>query len=141
MVEGIIFKKTKYWRTILKVMVIDDSETVRIKITQIVKDKGHEVIEAENGQIALDLITKTSGIDFCICDINMPEMDGLTLVEEVRKKDWEKKDLIFIMCTTETSAGHKMKAKNLGVRGWLHKPFKNSQIDQLLEFMEKETKS
>ena len=122
-------------------MVIDDSETVRIKITQIVKDKGHEVVEAENGQIALDLITNTSDIDFCICDINMPEMDGLTLVEEVRKKDWDKKNLIFIMCTTETSAGQKMKAKELGVRGWLHKPFKNAQIDQLLEFMAKESNS
>ena len=41
-------------------MVIDDSETVRIKITQIVKNRGHEVIEAENGQIALDIITSTS---------------------------------------------------------------------------------
>ena len=122
-------------------MVIDDSETVRIKITQIVKDKGHEVVEAENGQIALDLITNTSDIDFCICDINMPEMDGLTLVEEVRKKDWDKKNLIFIMCTTETSTGQKMKAKELGVRGWLHKPFKNAQIDQLLEFMAKESNS
>lgn len=122
-------------------MVIDDSETVRIKISQIVKDKGHQVIEAENGQIALDIITNTPGIDFCICDINMPEMDGLTLVEEVRKRDWDKKDLIFIMCTTETSAGHKKKAKDLGVRGWLHKPFKNAQIDQLLEFMAKESKS
>ena len=122
-------------------MVIDDSETVRIKITQIIKDKGHEVIEAENGQIALDIITKSLGIDFCICDINMPEMDGLTLVEEVRKRDWDKKDLVFIMCTTETSAGHKMKAKELGVRGWLHKPFKNAQIEQLLEFMAKESNS
>ena len=122
-------------------MVIDDSETVRIKITQIIKDKGHEVIEAENGQIALDIITKTLDIDFCICDINMPEMDGLTLVEEVRKRDWDKKNLVFIMCTTETSAGHKMKAKELGVRGWLHKPFKNAQIEQLLEFMAKESNS
>ena len=122
-------------------MIIDDSETVRIKITQIIKDKGHEVIEAENGQIALDIITKTLDIDFCICDINMPEMDGLTLVEEVRKRDWDKKNLVFVMCTTETSAGHKMKAKELGVRGWLHKPFKNAQIEQLLEFMAKESKS
>ena len=122
-------------------MIIDDSETVRIKITQIIKDKGHEVIEAENGQIALDIITKTLDIDFCICDINMPEMDGLTLVEEVRKRDWDKKNLVFVMCTTETSAGHKMKAKELGVRGWLHKPFKNAQIEQLLEFMAKESNS
>tara|TARA_Y100001954_G_scaffold76545_1_gene84005 strand:+ start:4489 stop:4857 length:369 start_codon:yes stop_codon:yes gene_type:complete len=122
-------------------MVIDDSETVRIKITQIIKDKGHEVIEAENGQIALDIITKTLDIDFCICDINMPEMDGLTLVEEVRRRDWDKKNLVFVMCTTETSAGHKMKAKELGVRGWLHKPFKNAQIEQLLEFMAKESNS
>ena len=71
-------------------MVIDDSETVRMKITQLVKGEG-EVVEAENGQMALDIISKTSGIDFCICDINMPEMDGLTLVEEVRKREWEKR--------------------------------------------------
>ena len=119
-------------------MVIDDSETVRMKITQLVKGEGHEVVEAENGQMALDIISKTSGIDFCICDINMPEMDGLTLVEEVRKREWEKKGLVFIMCTTETSAEHKMKAKELGVRGWLQKPFKNTQILQLLGFMDKE---
>ena len=68
-------------------------------------------------------------------------MDGLTLVEEVRKREWEKKNLVFIMCTTETSAGHKMKAKELGVRGWLQKPFKNTQILQLLGFMAKEFNS
>ena len=122
----------------LKILVVDDSETVRLKICQLLKQLGHKVLEAENGVVALEVLKGNPDLELCICDINMPEMDGLTFVEEVRKKNDETKDLTFFMCTTETSKAHRDKAKSLGVRGWIHKPYKDSQIIHLVEFMVKE---
>ena len=122
----------------LKILVVDDSETVRLKISQLLKQLGHKVLEAENGIVALEVLRGNPDLELCICDINMPEMDGLTFVEEVRKKNDETKDLTFFMCTTETSKAHRDKAKSLGVRGWIHKPYKDSQIIYLVEFMVKE---
>ncbi|MDC0254166.1 response regulator [Bacteriovoracales bacterium] len=122
----------------LKILVVDDSETVRLKISQLLKQLGHKVLEAENGIVALEVLRGNPDLELCICDINMPEMDGLTFVEEVRKKNDETKDLTFFMCTTETSKAHRDKAKSLGVRGWIHKPYKDSQIIHLVEFMVKE---
>ena len=122
----------------LKILVVDDSETVRLKIGQLLKQLGHKVLEAENGVVALEVLKGNPDLELCICDINMPEMDGLTFVEEVRKKNDETKDLTFFMCTTETSKAHRDKAKSLGVRGWIHKPYKDSQIIHLVEFMVKE---
>ena len=122
----------------LKILVVDDSETVRLKISQLLKQLGHKVLEAENGIVALEVLRGNPDLELCICDINMPEMDGLTFVEEVRKKNDETKDLTFFMCTTETSKAHRDRAKSLGVRGWIHKPYKDSQIIHLVEFMVKE---
>ena len=122
----------------LKILVVDDSETVRLKIAQLLKQLGHKVLEAENGIVALEVLRGNPDLELCICDINMPEMDGLTFVEEVRKKSDKTKDLTFFMCTTETSKAHRDKAKSLGVRGWIHKPYKDSQIIHLVEFMVKE---
>ena len=122
----------------LKILVVDDSETVRLKISQLLKQLGHKVLEAENGVVALEVLKGNPDLELCICDINMPEMDGLTFVEEVRKKNDKTKDLTFFMCTTETSKAHRDKAKSLGVRGWIHKPYKDSQIIHLVEFMVKE---
>ena len=113
-------------------MVIDDSETVRIKITQIIKDKGHEVIEAENGQIALDIITKALDIDFCICDINMPEMDGLEMVRLVHLDD-VLKDIPILMLTTEASKASKEIGKDAGVVAWITKPFKSEKVLSAVE--------
>ena len=112
--------------------VIDDSETVRIKITQIIKDKGHEVIEAENGQIALDIITNSLGIDFCICDINMPEMDGLEMVRLVHLDD-VLKDIPILMLTTEASKASKEIGKDAGVVAWITKPFKSEKVLSAVE--------
>ena len=122
----------------LKILVVDDSETVRLKISQLLNQLGHKVLEAENGVVALDVLKGNPDIEMCLCDINMPEMDGLTFVEEVRNNKDNTKDLPFFMCTTETSKAHRDKAKSLGVRGWIHKPFKDSQITHLVDYMVKE---
>lgn len=122
----------------LKILVVDDSETVRLKITQILKEMGHAVLEAGNGIEGLEALTQNPDVNICICDINMPEMDGLTMVEEIRNHESNLKDLPFFMCTTEASKSYKDRAKSLGVRGWLQKPFKTAQVIHLINFMEKE---
>ena len=69
-------------------------------------------------------------------DIKVSYADGQLSIESV--KNDKTKDLTFFMCTTETSKAHRDKAKSLGVRGWIHKPYKDSQIIHLVEFMVKE---
>ena len=101
------------------IMLVDDSTTVR----NIVKSSlvgEFETLEAENGQVALDLV-KTSSIDLFLLDVNMPVMDGITLVKELRKTAKHAKTPI-IMLTTESRDNKKSEGKEAGANGWIIKP-------------------
>jgi two-component system, chemotaxis family, chemotaxis protein CheY len=70
----------------------------------------------------LEKLTAQSTVDLIICDVNMPNMDGLTMVTKVRQNDaW--KTIPILMLTTETSADMKAKAKEIGIRAWVTKPY------------------
>ena len=116
-------------------MVIDDSVTIRSTIKLVVKDLGYAVMEADNGQDALDKITKISDsgddIALCIVDVNMPIMDGIKFVGEFRKTD---QFTPIIMLTTESQESLIDEAKRLGASGWIIKPF---QPNKLIETIKK----
>lgn len=104
-----------------KVMCVDDSSTIRMLVKKALEPEGFDIIEAENGQNGLD---KVSGQDISafIVDVNMPVMDGFTFVENIRKKsEFSSTPIIFL--TTESSAQKKQMGKDLGVNGWIVKPF------------------
>ena len=82
---------------------------------------GFDVVEAQHGQEALDLLKKTT-VDLIITDLNMPVMDGITLIENVRKQPAMKSKPI-LMLTTEGLAAKKEQAKAAGATGWIVKPF------------------
>jgi two-component system, chemotaxis family, chemotaxis protein CheY len=85
------------------------------------KEGGFEVIEAEHGQDALDKLKGTT-VDLVITDLNMPVMDGITLIENIRKQPAMKTKPI-LMLTTEGLADLKEKGKAVGATGWIVKPF------------------
>ena len=82
---------------------------------------GYEVIEAEHGQAALNKL-QSSTVDLIITDLNMPVMDGITLIQNVRKMPAMRSKPI-LMLTTEGLAGKKEQGKAAGATGWIVKPF------------------
>ena len=116
----------------IRVLVADDNRTDRTLLSKIVAREGHEVIEAVDGEDALARVTGAK-IDLFLCDVNMPRIDGLTLVKRLRALAAFKFSPI-LMLTTEIDPEKKRIAKEAGATGWLVKPF---QPDQLLATIRK----
>jgi two-component system, chemotaxis family, chemotaxis protein CheY len=105
-----------------KILVVDDSEAVRIQITKDVEAAGHSVVAAVDGLDGLAKLKENSGISLILSDVNMPNMDGLTMCQNIRQLE-EYKAIPIMMLTTETNEEMKMAAKNVGVRAWVRKPY------------------
>lgn len=104
-----------------KVLIVDDSVSMRQMVGFTLRQGGYEVIEAEHGQAALTKLQSTT-VDLIITDLNMPVMDGITLIQNVRKMPSMKSKPI-LMLTTEGLAGKKEQGKAAGATGWIVKPF------------------
>lgn len=109
-----------------KIMTVDDSASVRQLVSFTLKQHGYEVSEAVNGSEALKKL-KQGKIDLLITDINMPEMDGISLIKMVRD-DPSYKFIPIIILTTESQTGKKEEAKAAGATGWIIKPFRPDQL-------------
>jgi two-component system, chemotaxis family, chemotaxis protein CheY len=109
-----------------KVLIVDDSQAVRQQVTAALSPAGFEVLEAENGLQALECLGTTT-LALMICDVNMPEMGGLELLEAVRRKGMAVVPPI-LMLTSEGRADIIDRAKKAGARGWLVKPMKSDQL-------------
>ena len=102
--------------------------TSRQNLRRALETKGFEVIEAEHGQDALDKLQGAS-VDLVITDLNMPVMDGITLIQNLRKQPAMKTKPI-LMLTTEGLAGKKEQGKAAGATGWIVKPFDPEKLLQ-----------
>jgi two-component system, chemotaxis family, chemotaxis protein CheY len=120
-----------------KILIVDDSSTIRdqIKIAFAAKSE-YQLVEAENGVQALEKLAATEGIRLVISDVNMPEMDGITMVKRIAADD-KLKSIPIVMLTTEVSKELKEVAKTCGVRAWMVKPF---QADKLVMAADQLTK-
>jgi len=108
------------------ILIVDDSTSLRQVISIALKGAGYVVIEGSDGQ---DGLSKLSGqkINLIISDVNMPNMDGLTMVTKIKEKP-EYKFTPIIMLTTESSNEMKSRGKAAGVKAWMVKPFKPDQM-------------
>lgn len=104
------------------IMVVDDSASVRQVVNIILKNNGYDVIEASDG---VDAMSKLYGrkVSLVICDVNMPNMDGITFVKTMKTSPAHKFTPV-IMLTTESSSSRKDEGKQAGARAWFVKPFK-----------------
>ncbi len=109
-----------------KIMTVDDSSSVRQMVGLTLKGAGYEVSQAEDGQDALTKL-KASPVDMIVTDLNMPNMDGITLIKELRKLP-QYKFTPIIMLTTESQGSRKAEGKSAGATGWIVKPFKPPQL-------------
>jgi len=115
-----------------KILAVDDSASMRQMVSFTLKGAGFDVTEASDGQEALNT-AKSGKFDLVISDVNMPNMDGLTLVGELRKLG-DFKFTPILLLTTESSAEKKKEGKAAGATGWIVKPF---NPDQLLKTVNK----
>ena len=112
------------------ILIVDDSATLRASVNFVLTDAGYEVLQAKDGKDGLEKLEecKRSGrkISMIISDINMPEMDGITFIREVKKGDFRFVPILIL--TTESENAKKMEGKAAGASGWLVKPFKPEQL-------------
>ena len=114
-----------------KILLIDDSATYRIKFKDFLEDKGHDVIDGVDGEEGIALAEKNNEIELIISDLRLPLMDGLTMVETLRKID-RYKSIPVIMITTEAGQEYKKKGKEIGVRAWIQKPLNYEVVESVL---------
>lgn len=104
-----------------KILVVDDSESIRMLVSTILENAGFEVERAIDGQDALQVLNEKP-FNLIITDLNMPRMDGISLIEEVRVTPHHNR-VPILMLTTESQTSFKEKARNAGATGWIVKPF------------------
>ncbi len=115
-------------------LIVDDSASMRQMVTFTLKDAGYDVVAANNGK---DALTKLDGvrISMVITDLNMPEMDGIELIRQLRSRPGFKFTPI-VMLTTESQESKKLAGKQAGASGWIVKPFKPEQlVDTVRKFI------
>ncbi|NEV64874.1 response regulator [Thiorhodococcus minor] len=103
------------------IMIVDDSASLRQVVGIALKGAGYDVIEASDGKDALAKLTGQK-IHLIVSDVNMPNMDGITLVQEVKKLP-QYRFTPIMMLTTETESDKKAQGKAAGAKAWLVKPF------------------
>ena len=104
-----------------RVLIVDDSQTVRLQVAKALSGAGYEVLEAIDGMDGQDKVDAT--VDMLICDVNMPRMNGLEMLETI-KRDGKNANLPCLMLTTECQPQMIERAKKAGAKGWIIKPFK-----------------
>ena len=105
-----------------RVLIVDDSPSLRTMVSYTLRDAGYEVMEAEDGNEALSMAKDNDVATLVVTDIKMPYMDGLELVRELRKLQ-SYKFVPILALTTEGSEETKLAGKKAGVTGWMVKPF------------------
>ncbi len=108
------------------ILVVDDSVSIRQSVSFILKQNGFAVVDAEDGVQGLEKLKSTT-VQLIITDVNMPNMDGITMIKKIR----EIPDFRFIpilVLTTESQGSIIDEGKKAGATGWIVKPFSNEKL-------------
>jgi two-component system chemotaxis response regulator CheY len=118
-----------------KALVVDDSKTIRMIIRRILIELGYQVCEAGNGIEALKVLeTERAEVELVLADWNMPEMNGLELVKQLRQIP-ELSSLKVIMVTTETEMSQMASALEAGANEYVMKPFSKDILMEKLDLL------
>jgi two-component system chemotaxis response regulator CheY len=104
-----------------KILIVDDSASVRTVARMALRERGYDVVEASNGQEALTKLD-AERCHLVISDVNMPTMDGITLLKEIKRHP-NYKFTPVIMLTTEAGEDKKQEGRAAGAKAWITKPF------------------
>ncbi len=109
-----------------RILAVDDSKTIRTMVKLVLEGQGHKVAVAEDGVEAMKF-ARSKTADLVISDLNMPNMGGMSLANNLRRLDNYKSVPILIM-TTESADYKKNKAKSSGANGWIQKPVDQERL-------------
>ena len=107
------------------ILTVDDSASVRQMVGFSLREAGYETVEACDGSDALGKLA--AGMSLVITDLNMPKMDGIELIRQIRKQSNNPYVPILVL-TTESHGAKKQEAKAAGATGWIVKPFRPEQL-------------
>jgi two-component system chemotaxis response regulator CheY len=110
-----------------QVLVVDDSSTMREIVSSFLSQNGFDVAVASDGRDGLAKLGADPGIRLIVSDVNMPNMDGLTMARTIRQ-DLGNKDVRIVMLTTEDNAAIRARGREAGVTGWIVKPFRGEAV-------------
>ncbi len=116
-----------------KIMTVDDSSTVRSVLNKALSGAGYQVIEAYDGQDAVEKLARED-IDLLVTDLNMPNMGGVELIKFVRQQPG-KRFMPIIMLTSESQQEMKVAGKKAGASGWVTKPFQPEQLLSVIQMV------
>lgn len=108
----------------MKILIVDDDQDLRFNLSGILKEEGYDVIEAEDGRKALEIIQGNCP-DLVLLDMRLPEMDGMQILEKMKKYNH---DLVIIMLTAYSEVNDAVKAIRLGAYDYISKPFHNDEL-------------
>lgn len=108
------------------ILTVDDSVAMRLSIRNTLRSAGYEVVEADNGQTALELLADKR-VDLVLSDLNMPQVDGIEFVRRMKSSE-ALKSIPVIMVTTENQKKFLSVAREAGAIGWMYKPFKPEHL-------------
>ncbi len=113
------------------ILIVDDSVSIRQSIRFILEQNGYTVLEASDGQEGLNTLSEQK-VQLIITDVNMPNMDGLTMVKKVRESASNKFVPILVL-TTESQGSVVKEGKKAGATGWIVKPFNNEKLIETIK--------
>ncbi len=113
-----------------RILIVDDSTSMRGMIRSALRAGSFEVIEAANGPEALTMLDRQE-VDLIITDMNMPDMDGISLVKAIRQRPATKVTPVLVL-TTESGVELKQAGRAAGATGWIVKPFSPPQLVQVV---------
>jgi two-component system, chemotaxis family, chemotaxis protein CheY len=106
------------------ILVVDDSQTMRDNVKELLLKEGFDVVEAESGEQGLEMMGLHK-VSLIISDLNMPGMDGLTMCSHIKQQGY---NVPIFMLTTQANPELKVKAKEYGVLAWMVKPYKSETL-------------
>ncbi len=109
------------------ILMVDDSASLRQVVSIALRGAGYNIIEACDGQDGLNKLKGGDKVNLIISDVNMPNMDGISMVKEVKKMP-NYKFIPIIMLTTESGADKKQAGQAAGAKAWMVKPFKPAEM-------------
>lgn len=121
-----------------KILIVDDSRTIRQSVSFTLGREGFDVVEADGGEKGLEALDANPDVAMVISDVNMPNLNGLEMVEKIaQSKDLSVFPVIFL--TTEGSTELIDRAKKTGAKGWLVKPFQPDQLINAVQTLTADT--
>ena len=115
--------------TVARVLVVDDAAFMRMRLTKLLKDHGHDVVEASNGREAVGRYVSDSP-DVVLMDITMPEMDGIEALKSIRQED---PDACIVMCSALGQQSMVLEAMQAGARDFIVKPYEPNRVLQVVQ--------